>query len=63
VSGKGKKLLVLTEPDGDLSIVGRKDVAVSASQLEDMDEIIRERTVVSCRHWEWVIFDSVTFMF
>jgi len=64
VSGKGKKLLVLTEPDGDLSIVGRKDVAVlKPANWKDMDEIIRELHGSEREHWEWVIFDSVTFMF
>lgn len=64
VSGPGKKLLVLTEPDGDLSIAGKKDISViKPANWREMDEIIRELHGKEGKNWSWVIFDSVTFMF
>jgi hypothetical protein len=64
VSGSGKKLLILTEPDGDLSLIGREDIDVvrpgSGQELHDIVLALHQGAVAD---YEWVILDSVTFAF
>lgn len=63
-SGSGRKLLILTEPDGDLPLVGREDVDVvrpaTGKELSDVILALHSGAVAS---YEWVILDSVTFAF
>lgn len=64
VSGSGRKLLILTEPDGDLSLVGRDDVDVvrpeSGQELHDVVLALHQGAV---KDYDWVVLDSVTFAF
>lgn len=61
-SGSGRKLLIMMEPDGDLSLRGRDDIDVlrpkNAKDVQDIVATLR----VNPGEWEWIIFDSVTFM-
>lgn len=59
-SGAGKTLLILTEPEGDLSIKGRDNVDVlRPSGYEDIAEAIR---FLKGKHdYTTVVLDSVTF--
>lgn len=63
-SGGGRKLLILTEPDGDLPLVGRDDIdVVRPENGVELQEIIRSLHAGAVANYEWVILDSVTFAF
>lgn len=63
-SGTGKKLLILTEPNGDLPLVGRDDVdVVRPADGTELLEIIQTLHGGAVEQYEWVILDSVTFAF
>lgn len=63
VSGSGKKLLVLTEPEGDLSLTGRTDVdVVRPTNYKELEYIVRELHSGGQDAYDTVVFDSVTFM-
>lgn len=63
-SGKGKKLLVLTEPDGDLPLRGRKDIeVVRPVTVPEMNDVLRALHAGEAKNYVRVVFDSVTFMF
>lgn len=58
-----RKLLVLTEPEGDLSVAGRKDVDVlRPSNYRELAAIIEGLHTRHEGRWPTVVFDSVTFM-
>ena len=58
-----EKLLVLTEPEGDLSVAGRKDVKVlRPKNYREMSQIIEGLHTKQAERWPTVVFDSVTFM-
>ncbi len=60
-SGEGKKLLMLTEPEGDAPLVGRTDVSVvRPSTFGEMHQIIRELRAPG-HGYDRFVFDSVTF--
>jgi hypothetical protein len=63
-SGTGRKLLVLTEPEGDLSLAGRTDVdVVRPTSWKELNEVIAALHTTHRDRWQTVIFDSVTFLF
>lgn len=64
VSGKGRKLLILTEPDGDLPLVGREDVdVVRPTTGKELYDVILALHAGEAANYEWVVLDSVTFAF
>lgn len=64
LSGAGRKLLVLTEPEGDLSVSGREDVdVIRPSTWKEMEEIVVGLHTTERTRWPRIVFDSVTFMF
>lgn len=63
-SGSGKKLLILTEPDGDLSLVGRTDIDVARPRDgKELSELVRALHTGAAEPYDWIILDSVTFAF
>jgi len=63
-SGRGRKLLVLMEPEGDLSLVGREDVdVIRPANWKELNDIIAGLFTTHRGRWDTVVFDSVTFMF
>lgn len=63
-SGRGRKLLILMEPEGDLSLAGREDVdVVRPTNWAQLNEILQGLYSSHRDKWDTVIFDSVTFMF
>jgi hypothetical protein len=64
VSGQGKKLLILCEPDGDLSLIGRDDVdVVRPSTGQELADVILALHQGAVADYDWIILDSVTFAF
>lgn len=64
VTGSGKKLLILTEPDGDLSLIGRDDIdVVRPTTGQELSEIVLALHSGASEGYDWVILDSVTFAF
>lgn len=62
VSGSGRKLLILTEPQGDLPLVGRDDVdVVRPSTGNDISEIITALHAGAVSEYDRVVLDSATF--
>lgn len=60
---KHEKLLVLTEPEGDLPLHGRKDIQVlRPTNYREMNQIIEGLHTNMADRWPTVVFDSVTFM-
>lgn len=58
-----EKLLVLTEPEGDLSVAGREDVRVlRPGNYRELSQIIEGLHTTQAGRWPTVVFDSVTFM-
>lgn len=63
VSGEGRKLLVLVEPDGDLPLVGRDDVdVVKPESAKEIDDVLRFLHTGGAEQYQRVVWDSVTFM-
>lgn len=63
-TGTGRKLLVLTEPDGDLPLVGRDDVdVVRPTTGKELYDVVMALHAGAVADYEWVILDSVTFAF
>lgn len=64
LSGGGKKLLVLTEPEGDIVLAGRKDVKVlRPKNFRELNQIVEGLHGAEGPKWDRVVFDSITFMF
>lgn len=64
VSGSGRKLLILTEPEGDLSLTGREDIdVVRPTNGTELYEIIQALHGGAVKDYEWIVLDSVTFAF
>lgn len=64
VSGSGRKLLILTEPDGDLPLAGRDDVDVVAPR-DGMELYATIAALHGGLHEDYdrIVLDSVTFAF
>lgn len=63
-SGSGRKLLILTEPDGDLPLIGREDIdVVRPEDGKELFEIVQALHGGAVENYDWVILDSVTFAF
>lgn len=63
VSGEGRKLLVLTEPDGDLPLVGRDDVdVIKPESAKEIDDVLRILHTGGAEQYSRVVWDSVSFM-
>jgi hypothetical protein len=63
-NGTGKKLMVLTDPDGDLSVRGVKDLDVlKPESWRELNDIMTELTGGGYKGYKWVIFDTITSMF
>ena len=64
VSGEGKKLLLLLEPDGDAPLVGRTDVDVfQPTTVAELGSAIKELHRPGNAGYTRVVLDSVTFAF
>lgn len=64
VSGSGKKLLILTEPDGDLPLAGRDDIdVVSPKDGKELYATIQALHGGMVNDYDRVVLDSVTFAF
>ena len=62
VSGTGRKLLILTEPDGDLGLIGRDDIdVVHPTNGKELNEVVLALHQGAVANYEWVVLDSVTF--
>ncbi len=60
-SGTGKKLILLTEPEGDVTLVGQPDISVlRPTTFGEMHQIIRELRAPG-HGYDRLVFDSVTF--
>lgn len=60
---KGKTLLILTEPEGDLAVRDRSNVEVfRPDNWQDLDEVTKALKSGS-HEYETAVYDSVTFMF
>jgi hypothetical protein len=64
LSGSGRKLLILTEPDGDQSVAGRDDIDVVApTSGPELQAVINALHGGLVQEYDRVVLDSVTFAF
>lgn len=64
LSGPGKKLMILTEPDGDLPFVGRDDIDVARPQSgRELFDTVQALHAGAIEPYDRLVFDSVTFAF
>lgn len=64
VSGTGRKLLILTEPDGDLPLVGRDDIdVVKPTTGKEIYDVVQALHAGAHEPYDRIVLDSVTFAF
>lgn len=59
-------LLVSFDPEGDstMTLQGREDITVVVPEsMVEVDQIVRSLYTVDAGKWDWVVFDSITFLF
>jgi hypothetical protein len=58
-------LLISFDPDGDYTetLQGRDDITVITPSIDEMDGIIKALYTTDAGRWDWIVVDSVTFLF